>query len=134
MIIFFIKLTFEDSCNDDHILQIGYSEEKRVVKLNKKTIKSYKNLLSFYRIVSLTEDDLLLIKGAPESRRMFLNKALFLVDSDYLLLLKKYKKIVENRNAILRTQKFDNVAYSLWTEQLFNINKKIILIRKKLDF
>ena len=128
---FFVKIVFDDVYNDQHVLHVGYSAKKKVVKLNKKMITSYKSLLDYYRVITLTEDDLMLIKGLPDNRRLFINKALFLIDSEYGTALKKYKQILHNRNAVLQAAHFSRASYDLWTEQLFNSNKKLVAVRKE---
>src|ERR1041384_7961156 len=58
---FFIKLIVHDNTINnsiDHTINIGFTGNKRLVKIDNKSTVSYKDLLSYYRIVSLTEDDL----------------------------------------------------------------------------
>src|SRR5579872_1217840 len=59
-----------------HDIQIGFSQTKKLVKVDQKTISSYKELMRIYRVISLTEDDLELIKGSPQVRRTFMDQAL----------------------------------------------------------
>ncbi len=124
---FFIKLNFKQHETDalDRELQVGFSAKKRLVKLDQKAIASYKELLDYYRVVTITEDDLELIKGGPEYRRMFIDQALFLVDHSYTEQLKKYRHILENRNALLQQQRVDEQSYQLWTEQLFDASQHL---------
>src|SRR5688572_2091521 len=50
---FFIKLSLHDQLHSmDHTIQIGFSPTKRLVKVDQKTIESYKDLLSHYRVIS----------------------------------------------------------------------------------
>lgn len=76
---FFVKFLIRDGVEDnsvDHTIQIGFAHNKRLVKVDNKTAISYKDLLLYYRVVSLTEDDLKLIQDGPEERRAFLDQAL----------------------------------------------------------
>jgi len=118
---FFIKLNFKRQDADalDRELHVGFSAKKRLVKLDQKAIASYKELLDYYRVVTITEDDLELIKGGPDYRRMFMDQSLFLINHRYAEQLKKYRQILENRNALLQHHKVDAQSYQLWTEQLF---------------
>jgi DNA replication and repair protein RecF len=125
---FFIKIQFSDNQSEvpfDHELQVGFSGKKKLVKLDQKTVNSYKELNQFYRVITLTEDDLVLIKGDPESRRHFLDQALSLIDPEYLSMMRNYKDILVNRNALLYTKSTDNDSYEIWTKQLWNQAKKI---------
>jgi len=130
---FFVKLHFaRDTKAARRELHVGFSPKKRLVKLDQKTIASYKELLDYYRVVTITEDDLELIKGGPDYRRTFIDQALFLVDYEYTQQLRKYRQILENRNALLQQHTVDDVSYQLWTEQLFEASQ--FLARKRVDW
>lgn len=136
---FFLRVDFTESNGDNNQVQVGASfdqgKQKKLVKFNQKTIKSYRELISHYRIISLAEDDLQLIQGAPEHRRLFLNQLLVLFEPNTTLLLKKHRQVLENRNKLLAqlaaTQ--HNVSgnkeafkeLSVWTEQLQEAAKEI---------
>lgn len=118
---FFIKARlFIDNNTDQYDLQVGFSNKKRLVKVNNKSIASYKELLDYYRIVTITEDDLSLIKDGPDGRRLFIDQAIMLNNADYVIISKKCRDIVDNRNALLKKGgSFD--SYQLWTKQLWEI-------------
>ena len=131
---FFIKLSFKQQATDalDRELHVGFSAKKRLVKLDQKAISSYKELLDYYRVVTITEDDLELIKGGPDYRRTFIDQALFLTNHSYTEQLKKYRQILENRNALLQHQRIDDQSYQLWTEQLFDAS--LHLAQKRVEW
>lgn len=120
---FFIKARLQKD-SDEHNLQVGFSHKKRLVKIDEKAIGSYKELLNYYRIVTLTEDDLDLIKGGPELRRLFIDQAIVLEDADYVAASKRCKDIVDNRNALLKRGGSSD-SYALWTEQLWQVTRQI---------
>ena len=57
-----------------HTIQIGYSHKKKSMKFDEKLITSYKEILSFFQVVTITEDDIDLIKGTPLARRAFIDQ------------------------------------------------------------
>ena len=75
---FFIKVIFRDQ-NFTHEIQAGFSNAKRLVKIDNKAISSYKELMNYYRVIGLTEDDMFLIKGGPQERRVFIDQLLLLI-------------------------------------------------------
>jgi DNA replication and repair protein RecF len=113
-------------------LYVGLTPYKRLVKLNEKPISSFKELYSVYKAVTITEDDLLIVKGAPSVRRTFLDQMLILKDPSYALLLRKYRQILENRNALLSKSKYTLESYLLWTDQLLTNSREIQERRKEL--
>ena len=112
---FFIKAFLVES---DETLQVGFSPAKRLVKLNDHQISSFKELINNYRIVVLTEDDLDIIKGGPEIRRSFLDQHIYLQDVEWSSKMRIYKRILDNRNALLKGKSFDQEHYKIWTSQL----------------
>ena len=131
---FFIQIHFDDELGSKNQIQIGYSDQKgKLVKLNQKQVQSYKDLIDYYKVISITQDDLQLVSGAPEFRRSFLNQSLFLLDSDFVFNLRKYKQILEQRNSFLLKNIHSKLIGSLerelftWTKQLW---KQSLVIQK----
>jgi len=131
---FFVKASFLDKDNLEaaNALQVGFSQNKKIVKLNNKTIGSFKDLMDYYRIITLTEDDLWLIKGGPDVRRSFLDQAILLLDYSFGQKIKEYKKVLEQRNSLLLHEKCSPELYDLWTAQLWEKSLCIQQERKEL--
>lgn len=121
---FSVKINFMID-TENTSMSVGYSPARRLIKLNNTAITSYKDLLSSYRIIALTEDDLLLIKGMPDVRRHFLDQAITLVKPEYPALLKKHAAILEQRNALLQHTPISKDSYELWTTQLVETTQAI---------
>ncbi len=122
---FFIKaFLYSDNPNDTYELQVGFSNKKRLVKVNNTALASYKELLQYYRIVTLTEDDIGLIKEGPEARRLFIDQAIILNTADFVTLGKKCRAIVENRNSLLKRGSSPE-SHHLWGEQLWQVSVEI---------
>lgn len=132
---FFVKFLVRDGLKDnliDHTIQVGFANNKRLVKVDNKAMVSYKDLLSYYRVVSLTEDDLKLIQDGPEERRTFLDQALLLHDPSFITTMREHRVVVENRNALIQKDVIDKEAYFIWTNTLWNHTTEIQKIRKQL--
>lgn len=117
---FFIKAGI--SAPDDpisHEIQVGFANKKRLVKINQKSVSSYKELMDYYRIITLTEDDLSLISSGPEMRRAFIDQALLLEDPEFIQTIRNFKHIVDSRNAMLAQGRVSTDSYQLWTNQLW---------------
>lgn len=132
--IFFIKADFSSESFgmvESHELQVGFSGKKRLVKLNQKAVASYKELLDFYRVVTLTEEDMALVQGSPQIRRSFIDQALMLYDSEFMSTLRNLKHIVDQRTHLLNQnlgpREYD--SYLLWTQQLFERSRQVQKMR-----
>ncbi len=126
---FFIKMEIESSIGNKDTVQIGFSENKKLIKLNNKAVTSFKEHFLTYTATTLTEDDVLLTKGPPELRRSFLDQFLVLQNPEYAHNLKSLKNIVINRNSLFTKNIRDERLYQLWTEQLIQISQQIRNIR-----
>lgn len=135
---FFFSVNFDESAGEENQIQIGLSTEespmKRVVQFNGKKIRSYKDLISHYRVISLAEDDLLLVQGGPEHRRLFLNQLVLLFNPEFLTNLKRYEQIKEHRNSLLRQgkglEKGVTSELTSWSKQLWEAS--IILQQERI--
>ena len=128
-----VKVTPQSS-TESSSLQVGYSDSGKLIKYNGKSVSSHKELLNHYRVVSITEDDLELVRGAPEVRRAFLQQSLCLLDAAQSSLITQYKKVLHQRNSILFRAKgsFGTALPAeelfIWSEQLWTLSKKITCI------
>ncbi|QQR49315.1 DNA replication/repair protein RecF [bacterium] len=129
---FFIQVDFSLGQEEvDERVQVGFSEkEGKLVKLNQKPIQSYKELISAYRIVSLTAEDISLVSGSPEQRRDFLNYSLMLQKPAFLQNLKRAKQITEQRTSILCNDRIGSSQdlqqeLLVWSEKLWEETVKI---------
>lgn len=113
-------------------LHVMLSGQKKTVKLNEKPVSSYKELYGAYRVVTITEDDLQMIQGAPSIRRTFLDHMAMLINPEHANLGRKYRIILENRNALLAQRKNDDESYHLWTDQLLKYSLEIQMERKRM--
>lgn len=123
---FFIKITCVNQGEENHI-QVGYTGNDRLVKINAVAVSSYKELLDYYRVITLQEDDLNLIKGGPEVRRAFIDQHIVFFDHSFLEIIKRYKVVLNNRNSLLKDGFVKNNAEShkIWTEQLWTLSRII---------
>ncbi|MFT6765395.1 MAG: DNA replication and repair protein RecF [Alteromonas naphthalenivorans] len=117
---FFINAT----CRD-HSITVGSSGGKKQVKVDKKPITSYKELREYYRVVTITEDDLLLVKGSPEKRRSFLDHALILLESSLSTVYKQFKQVLDQRNALLQRNVISQDEFLIWTRKVWELSQDI---------
>lgn len=122
---FFIKAQFAADDDSTHEIQVGLSGAKRLVKLDQKAVCSYKDLMHYYRIVTLTEDDLLLVKGMPDVRRTFIDQVILLNNQDFIETIRSFRQTLDNRNALLQQGSIHKESYIVWTEQLYEKSQEI---------
>lgn len=114
----------------DITMQVGFAPRKRLVKLNNQEVTSFKQLISNYRVIVLTEDDLDIIKAGPEIRRNFIDQYIYLQNPAWLTELHSYKRILDQRNSLLKNLVFDLENYHFWTKQLTLRSQAIQKVRQ----
>jgi DNA replication and repair protein RecF len=129
---FFVKATGQDSDGQAWQIQVGGTAAKRALKINDQSATSYKELLQLYRIISVTEDDVMMVKGAPELRRLFIDQALMLQNHDYSKLMRMFRHILAQRNSALNIASYDPSALAMWTDKLVEHTQRIQEERKSL--
>lgn len=117
--------------NTDIELDITYNiEKKRELKINKvKTNpKEFKNTV---KTVLFSTKDLLLLRGTPQDRRDWLDRAISQIYSAYDERLSIYDKIRIQKNNLLKNETVDETLLDIYNEQLVITGANIILLRKK---
>lgn len=127
---FFVKALYSNEIGN-HSIQVGASVKKRLVKIDGQHVSFYREVMDSYRVVTMTEDDLFIIKGGPETRRSFIDQTIVLNDPNFLAIIKEFRSILSNRNSLLKNGEEKNDLYELWTKQLWDISSKIQNYRAK---
>ncbi len=102
-------------------LAVQLLPESKTVKVNGKSVARGVDFFGEMAVTLFSPETVKMIRGAPELRRRFLDTALSRVDRGYLLALKEYRRIVEQRNQLLRMVRDGRVspgALHPWTAQL----------------
>ena len=118
--------------NDTDIeLDISYtSEKKRTLKVNqvKCTPKDFKSVV---KTVLFSTKDLLLLRGTPQDRRDWLDRAISQIYSAYDDRLSVYDKFRIQKNNLLKNDFIDDTLLEIYNEQLVITGANIIYLRKK---
>jgi len=116
------------------------SERKRRIFLDGNPIRP-RELIGKLNSVFFSPEDLFMFKGAPATRRKFLDAQISQASPIYFLELAKYTRLVELRNVLLKKIRDDEAQIDdldLWDEQLAAAAEKVISKRlravSKLNF
>ena len=112
-------------------LDFSYNlEKKREVKINKvkSTAKDFKLVA---KTVLFSTKDLMLLRGAPQDRREWLDRAISQIYPAYDERLSKYEKIRIQKNNLLKSEFIDEALLDVYNEQLVITGANIIFLRKK---
>ena len=126
------EISAEINKNDTDIeLDYLYTiDKKRELKINKvKT--SPKNFKLVVTTVLFSTKDMLLLRGTPEDRRNWLDRAISQIYPAYDERLSKYDKIRVQKNNLLKNEVIDEALLDIYNDQLAITGANIIYLRKK---
>lgn len=108
---------------------------KQIVKDNKK-VNHMSEYLGFYYVVMFSPEDIELINGAPLVKRRFLDTNIGQIDPVYLNSLTKYKKILKERNQLLKdialNGSLNQDLLDVYSNEL--VKEAKIIIKKRKEF
>lgn len=106
-------------------ISVGFSGTRRLVKIDQRSINSYRDLMATFRVVTITEDDLALVQGGPEARRTFLDQASILEEPGAIDALRELREVAAQRNALLQQPSLQPTQYHIWTKQLWATSRRV---------
>lgn len=119
----------------DYQIDIHLRKNKsKGIAINRIPIKKTSELFGLLNIIFFSPEDLNIIKNGPQERRRFIDAELCQLDKIYLYNLKKYTKILEQRNKLLKDIGFHpdlKETLVVWDQQLIEYGQKIIERRKE---
>ncbi|MBR6736830.1 MAG: DNA replication/repair protein RecF [Clostridia bacterium] len=114
-------------------VKIIFTSKKKEVFLNGVPLDKIGELMGNINSVFFNPQDLKLIQQSPEDRRRFLDLAISQMDKSYFYALQRYRRILEQRNALLKHPDREVIfeTLSLWDKELATVALKIINKRQE---
>ena len=105
-------------------------EKKRELKVNnlKTTTSNFKNIL---KTVLFSTNDLLLLRGVPQDRRDWLDRAISQIYPLYDEKLSKYEKIRIQKNNLLKQDILNENLLDVYNEQMSITGSNVVFLRQK---
>lgn len=132
---FAIDGEFEKQNRTENILCSLKKGQKKILKRNGKIYEKFSDHLGFIPLVIISPTDVDLIREGSETRRKFIDSVISQLDSQYLLELILYQKVLSQRNALLKyfaiNRVFENETLEIYNEQLTSLGKNIYSKRKQ---
>lgn len=106
-----------------------FKEGKKGINVNSIKLTKISDLMGIFNVVMFAPEDLTIVKGSPSLRRKFLNIELCKLDKKYYYYLSKYKKVLSERNSLLKSDKVINEILDVYDKQLCKYGIYIIKSR-----
>ena len=108
--------------------------DKKTFFINGIKQKKISDIIGKINIVLFYPDNIDIIKGGPAERRRFLDIMISQLKPNYIHILNKYLKTLDQRNAYLKQIKFDNKSkdmLEIWDESLSQLSYQIYTYRSE---
>ncbi len=130
-----ISVLFENAVRENEIEIVLRRDKKKQIKINGVPIQKMGELIGLFSVVLFSPDELNLTKGSPHARRRFLDIAVSQMRPKYYHILKRYNKILDQRNNLIKKLRFaqdESLKDTLfiWNEKLADYGMTLITYRK----
>lgn len=102
-------------------------KDGKKAKVDAKLASRVDDLFGNLNVVLFTPEEINMVRGAPDARRKYLDRAVFTCDLGYLKAYHDYARILKNRNTLLKNN--DTAGLEVWTEKLAEAAVLVILRR-----
>jgi DNA replication and repair protein RecF len=118
-------LVDKDGISQEIILLVENSGKK--VRVDNKAVAQISDFFGCLNMVVFSPDDIAMVRGLPDSRRRYLDRAIFAGDMGYLSIHQEYYRILKNRNHLLK--RGDRNGLDTWTERLAEVGSRLVAKR-----
>jgi DNA replication and repair protein RecF len=105
-------------------IMLTLEQAGRRVEINGKGIARASELHGKLNSVVFSPDDTGMVRNGPDLRRRYLDRAVYMVDIQYLHCWHDYHRILKQRNNLLK--KIDTMGLDIWTDQLATVGAEVI--------
>lgn len=112
-------------------IEVCYQKEGKIIRVNGVKLDRTVDLLENVYIVVFSPEDLKIIKEGPDHRRRFLDRELCQIKPVYYSDLGNYKKVLRQRNVLLRENNPDKNLFSVFDASLADYGIRIVNERKE---
>ncbi len=124
-----INVNYQKNDRDNSIEISLNKKNSKVIKFNGIKLNKNSELVGHINLVIFSPDDIMILKQGPALRRKFLDILISQLKPKYLHELNEYNKILEQRNAMLKSKRLETI--DIWNEQLATQTEKIYNYRKE---
>ncbi len=112
-------------------IAVEIEAKKRTALVDGKKAATLEAYFGGVSVVAFTPDDLAIVKGAPETRRQFVDRAVFNRFPGYLAESREYLRALKNRNQLLKTRSAGH-DIEVWDDVLAKCGARIWVRRRAL--
>ncbi len=115
---------------DESDVAVYLQDKKKRIEIDEKTIRDRKDLIYNVPCIVFCHGDMGFVSGSPDMQRFFFDQTLTLHDTEYLELLRRYRKTLKLRNISLKEKRHD--LLEVYNEHLAETGFRVQESRAKL--
>ncbi len=124
-----IKMNF-NSRENDFFGEIFLDKKKRKqIFINEIPVKRNSDLVGKFNVVFFGPEYLSLIREGPKKRRKNIDIMISQLKVGYVSALSDYKRLIEQKNNLLKEEKIDEIFLSVLNEKIIDLSEYIIKVR-----
>lgn len=93
-------------------------DQKKRIRKNGLSVTAMEDVMGTVKAVLFSPEDLKVIKDGPQERRLFMDSEMIQISPRYYYSLKRYQKIIKQRNQLLKNPSVTEEQLSIWDDQL----------------
>lgn len=126
----FVGIAFASQAGTREVT-VGFAAGRRQVRLDNQLVTSAE-LAKHVTAVLLGPEDSDLVHGAPSGRRRYIDSLLTRISLRYALVMREYQRVLEQRNAILKSSGVHDPTFELWTDRFVQLGSELDEVRTRL--
>jgi len=126
----FVTVTVRKYDSSETVKIILDRASKKRVAINGLPITRMSELMGVCPVVLFCPNGLKIVKDAPSDRRQFMDISLCQISKTYFAALSQYEKILQSRNALLKSGGANDNTLAPWDELLADVGAKIVKSRR----
>lgn len=112
-------------------VDIALVKNRKSIKIDGIRQNRTSDLLENIHLVVFSPDDLRIVKDGPQRRRRFMDQELCQLKPVYYDTMMKYRKVLMQRNALLKEDHPDEMMLDIWDQEMAECGSALILYRKE---
>ncbi|MCX8122584.1 MAG: DNA replication and repair protein RecF [Spirochaetes bacterium] len=128
-----VNVNNADISNIEVGASITEEQSEKKVKIDGKEIKKLSDFYGKFNIVAFFPDDTAIISGPPDVIRRYFDRLISNVDKEYIELLTSFKKILRNRNHLLKESSFKRdiiKQLDIW-DSMYSDCASVLIVKRK---
>lgn len=115
------------------LISVGMERGRQIQRLqiNRTPIQKLSEFAELLPLQIITPESIDLVMGSPKRRRSFLDWGMFHVEPQFLALSKMHKKVLKQRNALLKQHTSVDSEMRYWNRELVSLGEQITIFRKQ---